>query len=222
MIEKPVLNTLKDSESISGEIDDRGIITYVACNLRFHPAICFLKENLRPAEKKINEVNIYCGSYLPDWRPGRDFRTLYSADESKGGGVHLDLIHEIDYCIWIFGFPQKTSSVKTKNSTLAINAIDYAHYLFEYADFTASITLNYFRKDSKRQIEILFEDGTWTVDLIKSTIVDDNQKIIFESELRMKNTYKMQLEYFIKQVNNKRQPMNDFKEALNVLEIALS
>jgi len=41
-IEKPVLNNLIHSEAIRKEINDTGVITYVACNMRFHPSIKFI------------------------------------------------------------------------------------------------------------------------------------------------------------------------------------
>ena len=95
-IEKPVLSNLKNSEKLLKKIRDKNLNTYVACNLRFHPAINWLHQNIKDIGK-IEEVNVYCGSYLPNWRPGRNYKKTYSANQAQGGGVHLDLVHEIDY-----------------------------------------------------------------------------------------------------------------------------
>ena len=38
-----------------------------------------------------------------NWRPKQDYHTSYSAYKNKGGGVLLDLSHELDYATWIFG-----------------------------------------------------------------------------------------------------------------------
>ena len=88
-----------------------------------------------------------------------------------GGGVHLDLIHEIDYCKWLFGMPDKTTIVFRNVSTLGIDAMDFAHYEFLYKRFTANITLNYYRRDGKREIEIVTNNETIVVDLIKNTVL---------------------------------------------------
>jgi predicted dehydrogenase len=122
-IEKPVLSSIKNAENISKKLISRNIHTYVACNLRFHPAIQFISNYLKTNKLKINEVNIYSGSFLPDWRKDKNFREIYSSNNRLGGGVHLDLIHEIDYCTWLFGFPEKVFSVKKSLSTLNIDSL---------------------------------------------------------------------------------------------------
>ncbi|MEO8173176.1 MAG: Gfo/Idh/MocA family oxidoreductase, partial [Sediminibacterium sp.] len=88
-IEKPLAHKLDGLSRLAEKINEKGIRSYVACNLRFLPVLLFLKNNL--GNRRINEVNIYCGSSLPAWRPGTDYTTSYSADEARGGGVHLDL-----------------------------------------------------------------------------------------------------------------------------------
>ena len=43
-----------------------------------------------------------CHSYLPQWRK-KNYKKSYSSNAKLGGGVSLDLSHEIDYIQWIFG-----------------------------------------------------------------------------------------------------------------------
>ena len=222
-IEKPALHSLENSEKLVKLIEKKQLPTYIACNLRFHPCIAFLKKEIAIQSLRVNEVNVYCGSYLPDWRPGKDFRAIYSANASMGGGVHLDLFHEIDYITWIFGFPNKSTSILKNLSSLEIDAIDYANYLLEYDTFTANLTLNYYRRKPKRQIEILFDNDTWTVDLINNHIKNDNEEFIFQAQnFSVLDTYTSQLEYFISYLKNKKAPMNSFKESIDNLKICLN
>jgi len=222
-IEKPPLASLDNSENLIKKINDSKVANYVACNLRFHPCIQFLKETfIKNQDKRINEVNIYCGSYLPDWRPGKDFREIYSARPEMGGGVHLDLFHELDYTYWLFGKPIRTNSVLRNTSSLDIPAIDYANYIFEYDNFTANIILNYYRKDAKRIIEIVFEDETWNIDLINNTIYGkDGVKIFSDTTFRVINTYKSQMNYFINTLKVNKEQMNTFAESIEVLKLCL-
>jgi predicted dehydrogenase len=222
MIEKPSLHSLEKAEYILNLINKNKTFTYVACNLRFHPCLLFLKDYLKSNTIRINEVTIYCGSYLPDWRPNVNYKEVYSANLDMGGGVHLDLIHELDYTIWLFGKPKKCSSIQSNSSNLAIDAPDYAHYVLNYATFSASITLNYYRRDAKRTIELVCENSTITIDLINNKISDSKHGILFENNgYNIVDTYVSQMSYFIDKLLMNETPMNTFEESLEVLKIAL-
>lgn len=221
-IEKPLFHRYEEHESlIIKKIIDRNIKTYIACNLRFHPVIKFLKTFLQE-NNKINEVNIYCGSYLPSWRPGKDFAASYSSKPELGGGVHLDLIHELDYATYIFGKPTEIHSILTNNSSLGIAAVDSAHYMLKYDGFSVSLTLNYFRRDAKRFIEIVREDDTLMCDLLNCSVINTvNNTLLFNQEnFNMNDTYIDQMKYFLKFKDSGL--MNDIKEAAEVLRIALT
>lgn len=223
MIEKPALHSLVDSKKLLTIIKNKKSFTYVACNLRFHPCIQFLRDYLKQTINKVNEVNIYCGSYLPEWRPNVNFKEVYSANLNMGGGVHLDLIHELDYTIWLFGRPRQFRGFHSSNSTLGIDSPDYAHYLLNYPAFSITISLNYYRRDPKRVIELVMEDETLQVDLIKNIITNNRQEILYSnSDFTLLDTYFAQLKYFVEKVMHNEVPMNTFEDSLDVLKIALS
>ena len=222
-IEKPAVHTLENVNKLVEIIEEKQLVTYVACNLRFHPCIIYLKNKIATERLRINELNVYCGSYLPDWRPEKDFRKIYSANAAMGGGVHLDLFHEIDYTTWLFGFPDKRNAVFRNVSSLNIDAYDYANYCLQYPTFTTSIILNYYRRKPKRQIEIVLEGDTWTVDLIKNEIKNDKEEYLFEAlDFNLNDTYSLQLDYFIYCLRNNKVPMNSLKESVEILKICLN
>jgi predicted dehydrogenase len=221
-IEKPALHSLENAAELIALVEHNKVVNYVACNLRFHPCIVFLKENIIKKGNKINEINVYCGSYLPEWRSGVDFKTVYSANAERGGGVHLDLFHELDYTTWLFGMPNRTTSILRSVSSLEIDAVDYAHYTLEYNTFTANILLNYYRRKAKRVIEILFDNETLIIDLINNCIKDDNEKIIFAADsFVLKDTYVAQLSYFTTLLATNQNPFNSLRESIDVLKIVL-
>ncbi|MGX9984901.1 Gfo/Idh/MocA family protein [Soonwooa purpurea] len=218
-IEKPLFSEVsKDTDDLVEAIEQQDVLTYVACNLRFLDALSFVKKQLEG--KWINEVNVYCGSYLPDWRPNVDFRTIYSANKDMGGGVHIDLIHELDYVYWIFGTPNDTQSYFSNKSSLNISAIDYANYLWHYDQFSASIILNYYRKDSKRTLEVVTEEGTYQVDILNNTVHLDNQ-LIFESKQRIIDTYENQIRFFTNNVMGNKEKFNTIAEANTILKLCM-
>ena len=66
----------------------------MAAPMRWCGTMLALKEEL--PRLKPYSARVICSSYLPDWRPGVDYRTVYSAHREMGGGVTIDLIHEWD------------------------------------------------------------------------------------------------------------------------------
>jgi predicted dehydrogenase len=221
-IEKPPLDSLSNSESLIRKVENSNIITYVGCNLRFHPSLVFLKKELLLNNKRINEVNIYSGSFLPNWRSDKNFRNVYSANPDMGGGVHLDLFHELDYAVWLFGKPNKVTSIKRNVSSLNISAIDFSVFLFEYDEYTINIVLNYYRRDSKRSIEILFEDQTWLIDLLNTKIIDTQNNLLFiDEKFEIIDTYFQQMTFFINALNKKEQIMNSFSNSIDILKLCL-
>lgn len=218
-IEKPLFDALsKEAKELITEVEKQEITTYVACNLRFLKSIAKIKELL--VGRRVNEVNVYCGSYLPDWRPNVDFRKVYSANKEMGGGVHIDLIHELDYVYWLFGAPIHTQSFFSNKSSLNITAYDYANYLWEYDDFSVSVVLNYYRRDSKRTLEILTDEGTYLVDLLRNNI-SYNDEIVFQSSQLSLQTYTAQMQFFVEEILNKQTKFNTIVEGYKVLELCL-
>lgn len=213
-IEKPLSHQLSVSHLVD-ELKDRK--TYIACNLRFLDSIVYVKELINNSSNLIiQEVTAYCGSYLPSWRKDIDYKENYSAIPELGGGVHLDLIHELDYLYWLLGSPKHVSKTLTSNSALDIKSIDFAHYQLFYPSFIGLITLNYFRRKSKRTLEIVFNEYTIMVDLLNNSVYKD-EELIYCSEQTILDTYKKQMEYFI----DTQSPFNNIEEAYEILKICL-
>ena len=222
MIEKPIF--INNNQIIKFNKYNLSLSkNYVACNMRFHPLIVFLKNYLNRNYSKINEVNSYCGSFLPEWRVNKDYKDIYSSKKSLGGGVNLDLIHEPDYLIYLFDFPNSSYVLNNKFSKLNIDSDDSSNLIFKYDDFNAQITLNYFRKDSKRTLEIVREKDTIFVDFIKNKIVNlsNGQEIFSSNKNSLKQSYLDQMKYFINCIENGNTPINSVQEAISVLKLVI-
>ena len=222
MIEKPLFIN-KDQIEAFEKSNNNWPLMYVACNFRFHPLIKFIKTYLEQNPSKINEINAYCGSFLPDWRPGKDYTKVYSAIRELGGGVHLDLIHEIDYLVYLFGLPLSSISKKRKASKLEINSFDSSMNILEFNSFQAQVTLNYFRKDTKRNLEIVREKDTLYVDFLKGEITNllNNELLFKAKDMSIFVTYKEQMAYFLECIDKNKSPMNSPNEAIAVLKCVL-
>ena len=110
-IEKPVFDVILDDVSTFDDVP-----SYVACPLRYNPILQYVKQNIDLS--KVISVRAMSSSYLPEWRPGQDYRQTYSAHADMGGGVDIDLIHEWDYLTWIFGMPSQCLGIAGKYSNI--------------------------------------------------------------------------------------------------------
>lgn len=219
-IEKPAVMNLKEAKELVKSFEQNNLLNYIGCNLRFLEVLRQAKVFLEEKKLRVNEVNIYAGSYMPSWRPNQNFREVYSANAEMGGGIHLDFIHEIDYLYWFFGKPQEKYSILQNRSSLEISAIDYANYTYVYDNFVASVVLNYYRKDRKRIFEIVAEEGTLLIEVEKGTFYFD-EKLIFQSNQSILDTYTQQMNYFVDCIINNKKPINTFLEASEVLKMCL-
>ena len=145
----------------------------VAYNLRCHPLLIKLKSLLDDSAQLVT-ANIYAGSYLPVWRPNRDYRRGYSAKWDQGGGVLRDLSHELDYALWLFGPWRRLTASGGRLSPLEIDSDDAYSLLMETQRCPlVSIHMNYLDHVPRREILVNTDQHTVRVDLISNMIVID-------------------------------------------------
>lgn len=215
-IEKPVvsLNQIDEAEHIKRRTNS---IYYVAAPLRYNAVIRWIKDNIRIND--VISVRSISSSYLPEWRPGQDYRNTYSAHKDMGGGVSIDLIHEWDYLTYLFGFPEKVQCMIGRKSDLEIDSEDYAIYIAEYENMIAELHLDYFGRKTIREIELFTKHET-----IIGNIAENRIELLNESKLiqfdENRNSYqKRELQYFIDMIFGRIEMKDGFSHALNVLEI---
>jgi predicted dehydrogenase len=160
LIEKPVFEKPHKLKS------DSFSFAAVGYNLRFHPAIIWLKDTL-PKLGNLSSANFYVGQYLPTWRPDTDYRDSSSAQDISGGGVLRDLSHELDLAQHLFGDWQKLTAIGGKFSDLEITTDDTFSILMSATKCNVvSIHLNYLDQIKQRYITINGNNGTISVDLV--------------------------------------------------------
>lgn len=148
--------------------------SYVAYNLRFHPLVTRLRELLK--HESILTIQAYVGQYLPLWRPGRDYRKVYSADKQAGGGVLRDLSHELDLLNWLLGGWRKITALGGHYSSLQITSDDsFAILMTTDRCQSVSLQLNYLDRIGKRQILVNTDEHTFMADFMTGQLLVDGQ-----------------------------------------------
>lgn len=212
LVEKPLFEKMYTLDNL----ENNNI--YVAYNMRFHPIIKELKKIV--LKQDVIYANIQVGQYLPDWRKDIDYRDNYSAFKEKGGGVLLDLSHELDYIAWLFGKLSFKSTISCKISNLEISSDDIFTSLAYANNTIINLTMDYLNKNFIRKILFYTNNMTVTSDLVKNLIIvnyNDGQvkKIDFgdiERNISFTEMHKNVLEY-----NGK--DLCSFEEGIEILKI---
>ena len=212
-IEKPIDCSTGKLDKLMGMVRKKKLATYVAYCLRFHPVLKKLREYV--AGRGPMHCRVVTSSYLPGWRPDKDYRNIYSAQKRKGGGVIFDLSHEIDYCSYLFGGIREMRGTFGKISSLKISSEDYADIILKCQNAIVNLHMNFFSKNWERSIRVDLKDsGHISADLINSTmsVCEKGVKRVYKYKFRLDDLYLGQLEYFFRNIKNKKM-MNNLREA---------
>ena len=228
LLEKPVETNLAAAYKIKEAVDKHKVICQIGYCLRFSDALMYIHNLLYSgALGKIFSADLIIGQYLPDWRPGTDYRKVYSAKKNEGGGVCLDISHELDYFRWFFGEPAQVHSFVNKISNLEIDAEDIAETIVTTeSGIIGRIHLDYLSRAAKRTLSIVAEKGNIEFDFItgmlKTYDADDKFWKCRQYNAERNIIYKRQLQHFMDCVKTGHKPLIDIDDSIKTLEFALS
>lgn len=214
-IEKPVFSISDVEESTIAFLDE--IPSYVACPLRYNPVLQYVKQHVDLS--KVISVRAMSSSYLPDWRPGQDYRETYSAHAELGGGVDIDLIHEWDYLTWIFGMPTECLCIAGRFSNLEINSNDTALYVAKNDKLTFELHLDYFGRKTQRTLDIFTQGDTIQCDIVGGTVsyLKEGRTLDFNSE---RNAFQMaEIQHFFDIAEGRTAKDSSVRHGVEVLKL---
>ena len=185
------------------------VFVQVGYNLRFSEGLGHLKDLVDSEQLgELERVEISVDQYLPDWRPGVDYKATASAQKSMGGGALLELSHEIDYAIRLFGSFSITHAALEKVSELDIDVEDTVEVTGNLSGRyggqpSMSIHLGMANRPTARYCAVFGTEGSAKWDGISGTLVtssplDELGQVVFSGPEDIKKTYEKQLSAFIR------------------------
>jgi predicted dehydrogenase len=171
--EKPVVTTTQDLQVLLQRAARGGLPpNMVGCNLRFLPSLAAVGALLADGRLgRLVRADFEAGQWLPDWRPAQDYRQGYSASRRLGGGVLLDLIHEIDAAVWLLGSFEHVNGFATRASDLEIDSDDCASLLLVRAGGPlTTVRIDYVSRRPVRRYNFVGDRATATWDLRTATL----------------------------------------------------
>jgi len=230
LIEKPIAASQESIQLLLDLSRKNNTVLLVGYNLRFLSSLQEFRSALHlQTIGKVLSVRCEIGQFLPSWRPNTDYRQGVSARSKLGGGVLLELSHEIDYLRWIFGEVEWVTAILSQQSDLDIDVEDTAHLIFGFTDkiedkiqLIASVNLDFIRHDITRLCTAIGDIGSLRWDGIAGTIeqFDLESKTwveVFRDE--EKDSYASEWKHFLKCISGYEKPLISGNDGLKVLEV---
>lgn len=231
LIEKPLSSSIKGAAELLDACQKTNAVLAIGYNLRFLLSLQKFKSILD--DKTIGDVwsvRSEIGQFLPSWRTNSDYRQGVSAQHALGGGVLLELSHEIDYLLWIFGEVEWVQAVLAQQSDLEIDVEDSAHLILGFVEkgrqkpIVATVNLDFIRQDTSRSCTAIGKLGSLRWNGIQGTVEfwasgDSGWKEVFKHQATRDQSYLAEWSNVIRSIEKGVPPMITGEDGLKVLQI---
>ena len=232
IIEKPLSDDLAGTDELVDVCHEYGTPLLVGYNLRFSPSLKYFRDQLHDfVVGKALSFRCEVGQFLPEWRPDTDYRDGVSAQMKLGGGVLLELSHELDYLTWIFGKVAWVMGHVSTQSDLEIDVEDSAALILGFKSeggkkpLVGSLGLDFIRQDTTRSCTVIGSNGSlrWngllgTVDKL-SAQSNHEWETVYRYEQQRNDTYIRQWQHFLECVAGNEVPQVTIADGIEVLKI---
>lgn len=142
-VDKPLSDNMRGIKKLSDLVRKNNIIFMIGYQMRFLDSMNYVKKIIdQKILGKLCGANIYNGEFLPDMHKYEKYKNTTMAQAKLGGGVINSQIHELDYCIYLFGHPKNVYSKGGKLSNFDIDVEDYINSIISFKNNTISVNLN--------------------------------------------------------------------------------
>lgn len=222
-IEKPLSNNMSGVSELLELAKTNNTICMVGYILRFLPTMEKIKTIIH--ERKFGNVihaTVSVGQYLPNWRQDQDYKNTASAQKKLGGGALLELSHEIDYLLYLFGTPDRVHSSIQSSGCLEIDVEDQVDVAIYYdTGVVVNLHLDFLQKVASRFCIITFEQANIRWDIVAGKLIIDevNKDTILEDVPTISNEiYIDEMNHFFKAIDGEIDLCVGLKEGSSVLQ----
>ena len=186
LVEKPLGHRRGRLPELLDQAEAAGLVVAAALNLRVHPCVVLARHAL--AEGRLGQVlwgRFLAALYLPDWRPGQDWRQGYANDPRTGGAI-FDYIHEFDLAAHLLGRFRPAACVARHTDTLGLAAEDVADAILEHpGGITSTVHVDYVTRPRMRGFYLAGTEGHIHVDLDRRQfrLIDRDGEVAVEQTL---------------------------------------
>ena len=217
-VEKPLSISAKHLDELRGAVVKNKTVCFVGFQMKFHPLFLKLQELIKNEE--VSFVHAKWLTYLPSWHPYEDYKKSYASQKSKGGGVALTLIHELDMLNALFPELELLNAVGGNYSTLDIDADDYLLANFISKKRAISLHLSFAQIKEERTITINTKDKTIIGDFVSNNIHVVSLSGItteYNYDFNRNDLFVDELKYFMQIIAEKTSDyINDIEDSITI------
>jgi predicted dehydrogenase len=221
LVEKPIAVSTADLDGLIrdiGSVADRILVGY---NLRFLPSSAAMVGAVRSGTygRPLN-ATFDAGGHLDAWRPWQAGRAFYSARTAEGGGVLLDLSHEIDAALACFGRPRQVLAVLRRVGDVTEDAEDVAILTLDYGTHLAECRLDYLRLPFSRTHRITCAEGSveWIQDGAATACTAAGSRDLSPA-VAASSSYDAEMAHFVECIRGQARPAATTAESRTLLEV---
>ena len=210
LVEKPVSDTAEGVDDLIALCAARGRVLQVGYNLRFLETLQAFRDRIAAGQiGTVQAIRCEIGQYLPGWRPDADYRTTVSAQRALGGGVLLELSHELDMLRWVFGEVAWLGAWTGRQGPLEIDVEDCAMVQIGFqAGPVAQLGMDFLRHDTTRTCVAIGTRGSLRWDAIKGQVArftpDDGAWVELDAARPDRDfTYRAQIAAFLAAIDGR-------------------
>lgn len=227
LIEKPLTTDARSAARLQATIKASNVVAMVGYNLRFLPGLQLIKKTIDQGQLgNILSVRAEVGQYLPDWRPDQDYRQSVSANAELGGGALLELSHELDYLLWLFGLPLQVIATGGNTGQLDLEVEDLVEMVMKYkAGPLVSVHMDFLDRAGFRTMRVIGAEASLVWDAITDTVTrhdpysKSGRVLAVEPIAGSKDAYQRELSHFLDCVDSGNEPLTTVSQAACVIAV---
>jgi predicted dehydrogenase len=223
-VEKPIACNMDQLNDMSKKAAEKKLIIAVGTQFRFNEMLVKLKKLLDDNYfGRIISVMSSHGEHIADYHPGEDYKSSYSANKKKCGGVILTQIHHIDYLEWLFGPFTHVYANEMFAPSLKIDVDAIINYSLVSTDTRLQVHghMNYFQRPKSTTLSIIGESGSafWNNEENTISLVTDIESIEEKSLVDRNEMFLLAMSDFIESVKFLKQPKSSLGDGIRSMEI---
>lgn len=225
LVEKPLADQLEHALEFIERIGATAPLFSLGYCLRYLPSAQQVQQLL--AANVIGPlylVQATVGQHLSQWRKQPDYRHSVSAQQALGGGALLELSHELDYLLWLFGPLQVEYCHLRRQGELMLDVEESADLmLLNNAALVCQLHVDFLQQVPQRRCVVTGQQGRIEWDLLENSVhlydASGKQQLYHQPQWDKNQMYLLMLQDFVSAISQQRSSPIPLQDGLAVLQI---